>query len=109
MGSGPVTRVLGVLRQTLSAADTGDLLDALFPQSEPSSAAASPRWSPCTSDSGIKEEPLTDPMESFPSSFCSAFPTLDPPFSPPPLECQPPPAEKNPYVSIDFGKAGIRT
>ncbi|CAG07747.1 unnamed protein product [Tetraodon nigroviridis] len=88
---------------SLNAADTGDLLDALFAQSQPSSALASPLWSPCTTDSGINEEPLADPTDSFPSSLCAAFPSFDTPFFPPSLESQPPPSERNPYVSIDLG------
>lgn len=100
----PVTRVLDVSWQSLNAADTGDLLDALFAQSQPSSALASPLWSPCTTDSGINEEPLADPTDSFPSSLCAAFPSFDTPFFPPSLESQPPPSERNPYVSIDLGR-----
>lgn len=101
---GLVTHVLDVSWQSLNAADTDDLLDALFSQSEASSAVASPLWSPCTTDSGIHEEPLADPTDSFPSSFYAACPTFDTPFFPPSLESQPPPAEKNPYASVDLSK-----
>lgn len=99
-----MTRVLDVSRQSLNATDAGDLLDALIAQSEPPSAVASPLWSPCTTDSGINDDALIDPADAFPSSFCAALPTLETPFFPPPLESQPPPAEKNPYSSGDLGK-----
>lgn len=99
-----LTRVLDVSWQTCNVADTSDLLDALFLKSESSSAVASPLWSPCTTDSSTTEDPPTDPTESFPSSFCAGFPTADTPSFPPALECQPAPAQKNPYVSIDLGK-----
>ncbi|XP_056913091.1 cyclic AMP-responsive element-binding protein 3-like protein 3-A isoform X1 [Takifugu flavidus] len=88
---------------TCNVADTSDLLDALFLKSESSSAVASPLWSPCTTDSSTTEDPPTDPTESFPSSFCAGFPIADTPSFPPSLECQPAPAQKNPYVSIDLG------
>lgn len=104
LGRRPGDACVDVSRQSLNATDAGDLLDALIAQSEPPSTVASPLWSPCTTDSGINDDPLIDPTDAFPSSFCAALPTLDTPFFPPPLESQPPPAEKNPYVSRDLGK-----
>lgn len=87
-----------------SAAD--DFLDTLLGGSASSSATASPLWSPCTTDSGINEDPMTDPTDSLHPPSCTAFPAFDvrsfP--QPPPLENQPPPNEKKSYVSIDLGK-----
>ncbi|KAM6989297.1 cyclic AMP-responsive element-binding protein 3-like protein 3-A [Tautogolabrus adspersus] len=91
------------LSPEVSAAD--DFLDALLGGSECSSAAASPLWSPCTTDSGINEEPPTDSVESLQQPSCVAFPgfdTLSFPH-PPALENQPTENEMKPHVSIDFG------
>ncbi|XP_060900447.1 cyclic AMP-responsive element-binding protein 3-like protein 3-B isoform X3 [Labrus mixtus] len=91
------------LSPEVSSAD--DFLDALLGGSECSSAAASPLWSPCTTDSGINEEPLTDSVESLQQPSCVAFPgfdTLSFPH-PPALENQPTANEMKPHVSIDFG------
>ncbi|XP_044074206.1 cyclic AMP-responsive element-binding protein 3-like protein 3-A isoform X2 [Siniperca chuatsi] len=86
-----------------NAAD--DFLDALLGGSDSSSAPASPLWSPCTTDSGINEDPQTDPTESLHPASCTAFPAFDTnPFpQPPPLENQPAPNEKMSDVSIDLG------
>lgn len=96
--------------QTLSpeGSTTDDFLDALLGESD-SSATASPLWSPCTTDSGINEDPLTDPTESLHPPSCTAFPAFDTQsfHPPPPLEYQPLPNEKTPYVSIDLGKTGF--
>lgn len=78
-----------------------DFLDALLGGSDSSSAAASPLWSPCTTDSGINEDPPTDPAESLQPPSCSTFPVFD--TQPFPLVNQPPPNEKTPHVSIDLG------
>lgn len=82
-----------------------DFLDALLGGSTSSSAAASPLWSPCTTDSGINEDPPTDPTERHRPASCTAFPAFDTKSfpQPPPLENHPPPDEKKPYVSIDLG------
>lgn len=94
--------------QTLSleASPSDDFLDALLGESD-SSAAASPLWSPCTTDSGINDDPPTDPKESLQLPSCTAFPAFIPQSShpPSPLECQPQPSEATPYVSIDLGKS----
>ncbi|XP_040911116.1 cyclic AMP-responsive element-binding protein 3-like protein 3-B [Toxotes jaculatrix] len=81
-----------------------DFLDALLGGNDSSSAPASPLWSPCTTDSGINEDPPTDPTESPHPSSCTAFPAFDLPSIPqlPPLENQLPPNEKTADVSIDL-------
>lgn len=80
--------------QTLSpeGSTAEDLLDALLGESD-SSSTTSPLWSPCTTDSGINEEPLTDH---------AALPALDAHSFPPPPPVDYP--DKTPYVSIDLGK-----
>ncbi|XP_041659517.1 cyclic AMP-responsive element-binding protein 3-like protein 3-A [Cheilinus undulatus] len=86
-----------------SAAD--DFLEALLGGSEPSSAAASPLWSPCTTDSGIMDDPSVDPVESLQQPSCFAFPgynALSLP-QPPPLKNEPDENEIKPHVSIDLG------
>lgn len=93
--------------QTTSPAD--DFLDTLLGGSDYSSAPTSPLWSPCsTTDSGINEDPLTDPTESLHPSCCTAFPAFDaltfP--QPPPLGNQLPPHETTAEVSIDQSKTG---
>ncbi|KAG7526303.1 cyclic AMP-responsive element-binding 3 3-B [Solea senegalensis] len=67
-----------------------DFLDTLLGDSDSSSAPASPLWSPCTTDSSINEDPLTDPTESPHPSYCNAFQTFDTPMfsQPPPLRNQ---------------------
>ncbi|XP_070775789.1 cyclic AMP-responsive element-binding protein 3-like protein 3-A [Enoplosus armatus] len=91
------------LRPEGSAAD--DFLDTLLGGSDSSSAPASPLWSPCTTDSGINEDPQTDPTESLPEPSCTAFPAFHTHAfpQPPPLETQPPLREKTSDVSIDLG------
>lgn len=95
-------------QQTLSpeGSTADDFLDALLGGSTSSSAAASPLWSPCTTDSGINEDLPTDPTERHRPASCTAFPAFDTKSfpQPPPLENHPPPDEKKPYVSIDLGK-----
>ncbi|CAJ1072030.1 cyclic AMP-responsive element-binding protein 3-like protein 3-A [Xyrichtys novacula] len=90
------------LNSEVSASD--DFLDALLGGSETSSAAASPLWSPCTTDSGINDDPLTDPTESLQPLPCIVFPAFDTlPFpQPSPLENQPPSNDTEPHVSIDL-------
>ncbi|KAF0047066.1 hypothetical protein F2P81_000699 [Scophthalmus maximus] len=90
------------VHDTTSPAD--DFLDTLLGGSDYSSAPTSPLWSPCsTTDSGINEDPLTDPTESLHPSCCTAFPAFDaltfP--QPPPLGNQLPPHETTAEVSID--------
>ncbi|XP_051253257.1 cyclic AMP-responsive element-binding protein 3-like protein 3-A isoform X2 [Dicentrarchus labrax] len=82
-----------------------DFLDALLGGSDSSSTTASPLWSPCTTDSGIQEDPPADPTESLHPPSCTAFPGLDTQSlpHPPPLESQLPPNQKTSYVSIDLG------
>ncbi|XP_039670797.1 cyclic AMP-responsive element-binding protein 3-like protein 3-A isoform X2 [Perca fluviatilis] len=86
-----------------SAAD--DFLDSLLGGSVSSSAPASPLWSPCTTDSGINEDTLTDPKDSFHPPFCTAFPAFDTQSfpQPPAPEYKPPPNVKTSDVSIDLG------
>ncbi|XP_023143835.1 cyclic AMP-responsive element-binding protein 3-like protein 3-A isoform X2 [Amphiprion ocellaris] len=92
---------------TLSPERSGadDFLDALLQGSDCSSVPASPLWSPCTTDSGINEDPLTDPTDSPHPTSCSAFPAFHiqtfP--QPPSLESRPPANEKSSDVSIDLG------
>lgn len=95
--------------QTLSPEGSvaDDFLDALLGGSDSSSAPASPLWSPCTTDSGINEDPLTDPTENPHPSSCTAFPVFDATAfpQPPPLENQLPPNEQQTTdVSIDLSK-----
>ncbi|XP_063742265.1 cyclic AMP-responsive element-binding protein 3-like protein 3-B isoform X2 [Eleginops maclovinus] len=86
-----------------SSAD--DFLDALLGGSDTSSAPASPLWSPCTIDSGINEDALTEPREGLPVRFCTDFPAFDMPLFPQHAlpNNQPSPNEKNSDVSIDLG------
>uniref|UniRef100_A0A3Q1FSQ5 Cyclic AMP-responsive element-binding protein 3-like protein 3-A n=1 Tax=Acanthochromis polyacanthus TaxID=80966 RepID=A0A3Q1FSQ5_9TELE len=92
---------------TLSPERSGadDFLDALLQGSDCSSVPASPLWSPCTPDSGINEDPPTDPTDSPHPTSRSAFPAFDiqtfP--QPPSLESRPPANEKSSDVSIDLG------
>ncbi|XP_008289715.1 cyclic AMP-responsive element-binding protein 3-like protein 3-A [Stegastes partitus] len=92
---------------TLSPEKNGaeEFLDALLHGSDSSSVPASPLWSPCTTDSGINEDPLTDPTDSPHPTSCTAFPAFDiqtfP--QPPSLEKRPPANEKSSDVSIDLG------
>ncbi|KAK2822277.1 hypothetical protein Q5P01_022342 [Channa striata] len=53
-----------------------DFLDALLAGRDSSSAPASPLWSPCSTDSGATEEPLTDPTDGPYSPFSGAFQDL---------------------------------
>lgn len=87
-----------------SAAD--DFLDTLLDGSNSSSAPASPLWSPCTTDSGINEDPPADATERLHPPSCTAFPAFDAHSFPqaPPLQNQPPPNEQNSDVTIDLGK-----
>ncbi|KAM3604954.1 uncharacterized protein V6R79_018591 [Siganus canaliculatus] len=81
-----------------------DFLDALLGSSDCSSAAASPLWSPCTTDSGINEEPFSDPTECLPPPSCTAFPFVTQPLPQlSPVENQPLKNKKAPHVSIDLG------
>ncbi|KAM9349937.1 cyclic AMP-responsive element-binding protein 3-like protein 3-A [Symphorus nematophorus] len=82
-----------------------DFLDALLGGSDSSSATASPLWSPCTTDSGIIEDPPTDPAEGVHPPSRTAFPAFNSPSFPqlPSLENQTSPNEKTSYVSIDLG------
>ncbi|XP_034559218.1 cyclic AMP-responsive element-binding protein 3-like protein 3-A [Notolabrus celidotus] len=91
------------LSSEVSTAD--DFLDALLGGSECSSAAGSPLWSPCTTDSGINDDPPTDPMESLQPPSCVAFPAFDTLSFPQPLplENQPASNDTKPHVSIDLG------
>lgn len=85
---------------------TDDFLDVLLGESDCSSATASPLWSPCTTDSGINEDLPADQTESLPPLSCTSYPAFNTRsfHLPPPLQYQPPPSEKTPYVSIDLGK-----
>lgn len=98
---------MSVLLQTLNLEgnSSDDFLDALLGESD-SSTTASPLWSPCTTDSGINEEPVAEPSESLPLPSCKAFQDFGPKtfYPPSPLEYQPAPNETTPYVSIDLGK-----
>ncbi|XP_027140608.1 cyclic AMP-responsive element-binding protein 3-like protein 3-A isoform X2 [Larimichthys crocea] len=82
-----------------------DFLDALLGGSDSSSTTASPLWSPSTTDSGINEDPPTDPAESLHPPSCMPFPSFDTLHftQPPPLQNDAPPNEKTSYVSIDLG------
>ncbi|XP_026231080.1 cyclic AMP-responsive element-binding protein 3-like protein 3-A [Anabas testudineus] len=90
---------------TIRVHDTGspeesaaeDFLDALLTASDTSSATASPLWSPCTIDSSITENHLTDPTCSLYPPTCSASQAF---LQSPPLDNQLPP---KPDVSIDLG------
>lgn len=84
---------------------TDDFLDALLQGSDSSSVPASPLWSPCTTDSGINDDPLTDPTDSPHPTSCSAFPAFDMQTypQPPSQENRPPANEKPSDVSIDLG------
>ncbi|XP_045908407.1 cyclic AMP-responsive element-binding protein 3-like protein 3-A [Micropterus dolomieu] len=86
-----------------SAAD--DFLDTLLDGSNSSSAPASPLWSPCTTDSGINEDPPADATERLHPPSCTAFLAFDAHSFPqaPPLQNQPPPNEQNSDVTIDLG------
>ncbi|XP_075340366.1 cyclic AMP-responsive element-binding protein 3-like protein 3-A [Odontesthes bonariensis] len=88
---------------TSQRSEADDFLSALLHES--SSVPASPLWSPSTTDSGINEDPLTDPTDSPHPMSCTAFPAFDvhtllPPPSP---EDWPPANEKSSDVSIDLG------
>ena len=89
---------------TSQRSEADDFLNALLHES--SSVPASPLWSPCTTDSGINEDPLTDPTDSPHPISCTAFPAFDVhTFLPPPSsEDRPPANEKTSDVSIDLGK-----
>ncbi|KAG8014091.1 Cyclic AMP-responsive element-binding protein 3-like protein 3-A [Nibea albiflora] len=93
--------------QTLSpeGSTADDFLDALLGGSDSSSATASPLWSPSTTDSGINEDPPTDPAESLHPPSCMPFPSFDTLHfaQPPPLQNEAPPNQKTSYVSIDLG------
>ncbi|XP_030608297.1 cyclic AMP-responsive element-binding protein 3-like protein 3-B [Archocentrus centrarchus] len=82
-----------------------DFLDFLLHGSDSSSGPASPLWSPCTSESGINEDPLTDPTNSPHPNSCSALPVCDSQAftQSSALENQPPANEKKPDVVIDLG------
>ncbi|XP_041849696.1 cyclic AMP-responsive element-binding protein 3-like protein 3-B isoform X2 [Melanotaenia boesemani] len=79
-----------------------DFLDTLLHES--SSVPTSPLWSPCTTDSGINEDRLTDHKDSPHQISCTVLPDFDihalP--QPPSLENKPPAYEKMSDVSIDF-------
>ncbi|XP_075877259.1 cyclic AMP-responsive element-binding protein 3-like protein 3-A [Nelusetta ayraudi] len=89
---------------SLEGSPSDDFLDVLLGESD-SSTAASPLWSPCTTDSGINDEPVAEPSASLPLPSCKAFQDFGPKTFHPPstLEYQPPPNETTPYVSIDLG------
>ncbi|XP_074544732.1 cyclic AMP-responsive element-binding protein 3-like protein 3-B [Halichoeres trimaculatus] len=91
------------LSSEVSTAD--DFLEALLAASESSSAATSPLWSPCTTDSSINDEPPTDPTEGLQPPHCVTFPATDPVSfpQPPPRENQPLSDDRKPHVSIDLG------
>ncbi|XP_039877898.1 cyclic AMP-responsive element-binding protein 3-like protein 3-B [Simochromis diagramma] len=57
--------------------DPDDFLEFLLHGSDSSSVPASPLWSPCTSDSGINEDPLTDPTNSPHTASCTASTPCD--------------------------------
>lgn len=102
------------LPQTSSPERSGadDFLDALLGGSDSSSAPASPLWSPCTTDSGIYEDPPMDPTESPHPPSCKPFPAFDTHSLP-----EPPPLEKPPDklanemtsdISIDLGESRFK-
>ncbi|KAM8849959.1 cyclic AMP-responsive element-binding protein 3-like protein 3-B isoform 2-T2 [Spinachia spinachia] len=76
-----------------------DFLDALLGGRDSSCASASSMWSPCTTDSGINEDPPTDPRERlfFPAFDTQSFPQPQPP------ENHSPPRKRTSDVSIDLG------
>ncbi|XP_019961734.1 cyclic AMP-responsive element-binding protein 3-like protein 3-A [Paralichthys olivaceus] len=78
---------------------TDDFLDSLLGGSDSSSVPASPLWSPCTTDSGINDDPLIDPTESPHPSCCTPLQTFDAPAIPQPPGNHLPASEKT--VSID--------
>ncbi|XP_028283708.1 cyclic AMP-responsive element-binding protein 3-like protein 3-A [Parambassis ranga] len=82
---------------------TDDFLDALLHGSD-SSAPTSPLWSPCTTDSSISEDPLTDAIDSPHLTSYSAFPAFNTQgFSQlPSVENQTAANERRPDVSIDL-------
>lgn len=87
-----------------SAADY--FLDGLLTGSDTSSAPASPLWSPCTIDSSVTEDPLTDSTHSSYPPSCTAFSAFDTQafLQSSPLENHLPADEKTSDVSIDLGK-----
>lgn len=56
---------------------TDDFLGTMLCGSDSPSVPASPLWSPCTTDSGIHEEPLIDTLGSPRSAACTASPDID--------------------------------
>ncbi|KAF3699233.1 Cyclic AMP-responsive element-binding protein 3-like protein 3-B [Channa argus] len=92
------------IRDTLGpeGSPANDFLDALLAGRDTSSAPTSPLWSPCTTESDVTEEHLTDPIDRPYSPFSMAFPAFDTQTSlqPPPLL---PLDEKISNVSIDLG------
>lgn len=100
--------------QTLSPEENGadDFLDTLLGGSDSSSAPASPLWSPCTTDSGIYEDPHMDPTKSPNSTLCKPFPAFDAQSLPQPPPLEQPPAklanEMTSDVSIDLGESRFK-
>ncbi|XP_076000892.1 cyclic AMP-responsive element-binding protein 3-like protein 3-A [Genypterus blacodes] len=107
-----------IIQDTLSPEGSGsdDFLDTLLGESDlssapASSAPASPLWSPSTTDSGINDEPPTDPIESLQPqpTFFAAFLGFDTQSfaQPPPLSDHPPSNklplhDSTPDISIDI-------
>lgn len=98
--------------QTLSTkqSDPDDFLEFLLHGSDSSSVPASPLWSPCTSDSGITEDPLTDPTNSPHTASCTASTPCDiQAFTQSScLVNQTVANEKKPDVVIDLGKTTFK-
>ncbi|XP_047444552.1 cyclic AMP-responsive element-binding protein 3-like protein 3-B isoform X2 [Mugil cephalus] len=90
---------------TTNTSGADDFLDALLQGSDSSSVPASPLWSPCTTDSGINEDPLSESTDSPHQTPCTAFPAFNIQAFPqlPSLDYQPPANEKKPDISIDLG------
>ncbi|XP_068197642.1 cyclic AMP-responsive element-binding protein 3-like protein 3-A isoform X2 [Antennarius striatus] len=76
------------------ASTADDFLDSLLDRSDSSLATASPLWSPCTTDTDRNEDLPKDSTD--PLFYPQPFPLSSP------LEHQPPPSKKKPYVSIDL-------
>ncbi|CAN9503402.1 unnamed protein product [Ophioblennius macclurei] len=91
---------------------TDDFLGTLLNGSDSSSAPASPLWSPCTTDSGINEEPLTDTIGSPHSTTCAAFSAIDMQtfLQPKSLEEQQPPRDESMadvYIDLDWASGDL--
>ncbi|KAM9323160.1 cyclic AMP-responsive element-binding protein 3-like protein 3-A [Pholidichthys leucotaenia] len=89
-----------ILSPERSEAD--DFLDMLLHGSDCSSVPASPLWSPCTTDSGINEDLLSDPTDTAISTDFSAF-DADAFAQPQSVRNQPTTNEKEMDVAIDLG------